>query len=130
MTLTVPSVVTAANTVEEYGDQATSPTAAFRSKVNMGVLEKKKKTDTRSDSKSKPNKNCYSSAKVSVFNSLIIIEIKNSTLNFYALVTSVIFFPTRFQWWKLSLDGCPCLSVTKCPDTDTSSGPGRENVWR
>lgn len=39
-TLTVPSVVTAANTVEEYGDQATSPTAAFRSKVNIGVLEK------------------------------------------------------------------------------------------
>lgn len=48
-TLTVPSVVTAANTVEEYGDQATSPTAAFRSKVNIGVLEK---THPRSDRKS------------------------------------------------------------------------------
>lgn len=40
-TLTVPSVVTAANTVEENGDQATSPTAAFRSKVNIGELRKK-----------------------------------------------------------------------------------------
>lgn len=30
-TLTFPSVVTAANTVEEYGAQATSPTAEFRS---------------------------------------------------------------------------------------------------
>lgn len=29
--LTFPSVVTAANTVEEYGAQATSPTAEFRS---------------------------------------------------------------------------------------------------
>lgn len=40
--LTLPSVVTAAKTVDEYGDQATSPTAALRSKVNMGCLVKKK----------------------------------------------------------------------------------------
>lgn len=38
--LTVPSIVTAAKTVEEYGDQATSPTAAFRSNVNIGVLHR------------------------------------------------------------------------------------------
>lgn len=30
-TLTFPLVLTAANTVEEYGAQATSPTAEFRS---------------------------------------------------------------------------------------------------
>lgn len=36
--LTIPSNVTAANTVEEYGAQATSPTGAFRSKMNSGVL--------------------------------------------------------------------------------------------
>lgn len=47
--LTVPSVVTAANTVEEYGDQATSPTAAFRSKVNIGELQKKSILNVRQD---------------------------------------------------------------------------------
>lgn len=36
--LTIPSSVTAANTVEEYGAQATSPTGACRSKMNSGVL--------------------------------------------------------------------------------------------
>lgn len=38
--LTVPSFVTAANTVEEYGDQETSATTALRSKMNIGVLTK------------------------------------------------------------------------------------------
>ena len=37
-TCTFPSMVTAANTVEQYGDQAISPTMLFRSKVNMGSL--------------------------------------------------------------------------------------------
>lgn len=39
ITLTKPSVVTAAKTVEEYGPQATSPTDALSSNVNMGALK-------------------------------------------------------------------------------------------
>jgi hypothetical protein len=35
--------VTAANIVEEYGAQATSPTALFRSKVNTGSLKIRRK---------------------------------------------------------------------------------------
>ncbi len=39
--LTEPDEVTAANTVDEYGAQATSPTALFRSNVNIGSLQRK-----------------------------------------------------------------------------------------
>lgn len=35
---TLPSAVTAANTVDEYGAQATSPTELFKSKVKRGFL--------------------------------------------------------------------------------------------
>ena len=38
-TCTFPSAVTAANTVEAKGDQATSPTTLLRSYVNIGSLE-------------------------------------------------------------------------------------------
>ena len=40
--LTRPSVVQAANTVEAYGAQATSPTELFKSNVNMGSLYENK----------------------------------------------------------------------------------------
>lgn len=36
---TLPSAVTAANTVDEYGAQATSPTELFKSKVKRGFLQ-------------------------------------------------------------------------------------------
>ena len=45
-TCTLPSAVTAANTVEEYGAQATSPTALFKSKVNTGSLWKEQTKHT------------------------------------------------------------------------------------
>lgn len=38
---TLPSAVTAANTVDEYGAQATSPTELFKSKVKRGFLQSK-----------------------------------------------------------------------------------------
>jgi hypothetical protein len=38
-TITLPSAVTAAKTVDEYGAHATSPTALPRSKVNTGSLK-------------------------------------------------------------------------------------------
>lgn len=37
--LTLPSAVTAANTVDEYGAQATSPTELLKSNVNIGSLQ-------------------------------------------------------------------------------------------
>ena len=39
-THTFPSVVTAPNTVAEYGDQVMSPTTLLRSKENIGSLKK------------------------------------------------------------------------------------------
>ena len=39
MSHTFPSAVTAANTVEEYGAHATSPTELFKSKVKSGFLQ-------------------------------------------------------------------------------------------
>ena len=45
MKLTFPSAVTAANTVEEYGAQATSPTGLFKSNVNNGSLKKNRNGD-------------------------------------------------------------------------------------
>lgn len=47
-TNTLPSVVTAANTVLEYGAHLTSPTDAPRSKMNRGSLEVGRREGKRS----------------------------------------------------------------------------------
>ena len=51
---TFPSMVTAANTVLEYGAQATSPTWAFRSNMKSGLLNVKKGMSVTGNPRGKP----------------------------------------------------------------------------